>query len=201
MVVVIWFSPILLHLGQDWAKIPTSHCAGLISNYKKCLAAVTAAKEGRTRYWKQRFTCFCDAQICNTGLFFSINKLPFLLIFLSHLFDWVLFVYFQDTRVKIWCFFGSYLHRNIKNSTFKQLVCVLSTWVLNLRVLKLSSFLRRFCLFPYDMTPFETVRIAFLFFCIVSVFLYIYELRDNELYCTVLNPEHAFGSTECKSHG
>ncbi len=82
MVVIIWFSPILLHLGQDWAKIPTSHCAGLISNYKKCLAAVIAAKEGRTRYWKQRFTCFCDAQICNTGLFFSINIWPLIHFYL-----------------------------------------------------------------------------------------------------------------------
>ncbi len=27
-----------------------------------------------TRYWKQRFTYFCNPQICNTGSFFSINK-------------------------------------------------------------------------------------------------------------------------------
>ncbi len=35
---------------------------------------VTAAKGGHTRYWKQRFTYFCNAQIWKTWSFFSINK-------------------------------------------------------------------------------------------------------------------------------
>ncbi len=41
---------------------------------QETLPSVTAAKGGHTRYWKQRFTYFCNAQICNTGSFFSINK-------------------------------------------------------------------------------------------------------------------------------
>ncbi len=48
---------------EEWAKIPTSRCAGLISSYKKHLPAVIDAKRGHTRYWKQRFTYFCHWQI------------------------------------------------------------------------------------------------------------------------------------------
>ncbi len=49
---------------EEWAKYPTSHCSGLISTYKKRLPAVIAEKESHTRYWKQRFTYFCNAQLC-----------------------------------------------------------------------------------------------------------------------------------------
>ncbi len=53
----------LLHvIVQDW------------SAFQETLPSVTAAKGGHTRYWKQRFTYFCNAQIVNTGSFFSINK-------------------------------------------------------------------------------------------------------------------------------
>ncbi len=74
----------LLHvIVQDWSAFTRT--------------SVTAAKGGHTRYWKQRFTYFCNAQICNTGSFFSINKWQRKYIF-SHLFDSVLFVYFQDLK-------------------------------------------------------------------------------------------------------
>ncbi len=59
---------------KEWAQTPTCYCAGLISIYKKTLPSVTAANGSHTRYWKQRFTNFCSAQICNTGYIFSVNK-------------------------------------------------------------------------------------------------------------------------------
>ncbi len=45
--------------AEEWAKIPTKCCAGLISSHKKCLDAVIPIKGDRTRYWNQKFTCFC----------------------------------------------------------------------------------------------------------------------------------------------
>ncbi len=32
------------------------------------------SKRGHARYWRQIFTYFCNAKVCNTGSFFSINK-------------------------------------------------------------------------------------------------------------------------------
>ncbi len=62
------------------------------------------------RYWKQRFTYFCNTEIWNTGSFFSINKWQrkyFSLTCLSR---------FSLSIMKIWWCFGSYLCRNIENS-------------------------------------------------------------------------------------
>ena len=35
---------------EEWSKIPPARCAGLISNYRKRLVEVIAAKGGSTRY-------------------------------------------------------------------------------------------------------------------------------------------------------
>ncbi len=72
------------------------------------------SKRGHTRYWKQRFTYFCNAQICNTGSFFSINKWQRKCFSLTCLI-WFSFSTFR-TYMKIWWCFGSYLCRNIENS-------------------------------------------------------------------------------------
>ncbi len=96
---------------KEWAKTPTCYCAGLISIYKETLPSVTAAKEGHTRYWKQRFTYFCNAQICNTGSFFSINKWQRKYISLTCSIRFSLSTF--RTYMKIgWCF-GSYLWAEI----------------------------------------------------------------------------------------
>ncbi len=50
------------------------------------------SKSGSHQILKAKFTYFCNAQICNTESFLSINK--WLWKKMSHLFDWVLFVYF-----------------------------------------------------------------------------------------------------------
>ncbi len=76
--------------------------------------SVTAAKGGHTRYWKQRFTYFCNTQICNTGSFFSINKWQRKYFSLTCLI-WFSLSTFR-TYMKIWWCFGSYLCRNIENS-------------------------------------------------------------------------------------
>ncbi len=82
---------------------------------QETLPSVTAAKEGHTRYWKQRFTYFCNAQICNTGSFFSINKWQRKYFSLTCSIRFSLSTF--RTYMKIgWCF-GSYLCRNIENST------------------------------------------------------------------------------------
>ncbi len=67
-----------------------------------------------TRYWKQRFTHFCNAQICNTGSFFSINKWQRKYFSLTCLIQFTLSTF--RTYMKIWWCFGSYLCRNIENS-------------------------------------------------------------------------------------
>ncbi len=80
---------------------------------QEALPSVTAAKE-YTRNWKQRYTSFCNAQICNTGSFFSINKWQRKYFSLTYLIRFSLSSF--RTYMKIcWCF-GSYLCRNIENS-------------------------------------------------------------------------------------
>ncbi len=78
------------------------------------LPSVTAAKGGHTRYWKQRFTYFCNAQICNTGSFFSINKWERKCFSFTCLIRFSLSTF--RTYMKIWWCFGSYLCRKIENS-------------------------------------------------------------------------------------
>ncbi len=111
----------LLHvIVQDW------------SAFQETLPSVTAAKGGHTRYWKQRFTYFCNAQICNTGSFFSINKWQ-RNIFLSLVwFGSLCLLSGVRTYMKIGLCFGSYLCRNIESSkghckastTSKQPLCI-----------------------------------------------------------------------------
>ncbi len=81
---------------------------------QETLPSVTAAKGGHTRYWKQRFTYFCNAQICNTGYFFSINKWQRKYFSLTCLIRFSLSTF--RTYMKIWWCFGSNLCRNIDNS-------------------------------------------------------------------------------------
>ncbi len=81
---------------------------------QETLPSVTAAKGGHTRYWKQRFTYFCNAQICNTGSFFSINKWQRKYFSLTCLI-WFSLSTFR-TYMKIWWCFGSYLFRKIENA-------------------------------------------------------------------------------------
>ncbi len=85
---------------QDW------------SAFTRSLPSVTAAKGGHTRYWKQRFTYFCNAQICNTGSFFSINKWQRKYFSLTCLIQFSCLL----SGLEIWWCFGSYLCRNIENS-------------------------------------------------------------------------------------
>ncbi len=81
---------------------------------QESLPSVTAARGGHTRYWKQRFTYFCNAQICNTGSFFSINKWQRKYFSLTCLIGFSLSTF--RTYMKIWWCFGSYLCRDIENS-------------------------------------------------------------------------------------
>ncbi len=81
---------------------------------QETLSSVTAAKEGHTRYWKQRFTYFYNAQICNTGSFFSRNKWQRKYFSLTCLIGFSLSTF--RTYMKIWLCFGSYLCRNMENS-------------------------------------------------------------------------------------
>ncbi len=54
---------------KEWAKTPTCHQHLTDQHLQETLPSVAAAKGYWTRYWKQRFTYFCNAQICNTGSF------------------------------------------------------------------------------------------------------------------------------------
>ncbi len=93
----------LLHvIVQDWStftgNVTFSYCS----------------KRGSHRYWKQRFTPFCNAQICNTGSFFSINTWQRKYFSLTCLIRFSLPTF--RIYMKIWWCFGSYLCRNIENS-------------------------------------------------------------------------------------
>ncbi len=81
---------------------------------QETLPSFTAAKGGHTIYWKQKFTYFCNAQICNTRSFFSINKWQRKYFSLTCLIRFSLSTF--RTCMKIWWCFGSYLCRNIENS-------------------------------------------------------------------------------------
>ncbi len=84
----------LLHvIVQDWSAFTINFTFSYCS--KGC----------HTRYWEQRFTYFCNAQTCNTGSLFSKNKWQRKIVFF-HLFDLVLFVYFQDLYENLMKFLG-----------------------------------------------------------------------------------------------
>ncbi len=107
---------------KEWAKNSYMLLCRTDQHLQETLPSVTAAKEGHTRYWKQRFTYFCNAQICNTGSFFSINKWQRKYFSLTCLIRFSLSTF--RTYMKSDDVFGSYLCRNIENSkgsqTFKQ---------------------------------------------------------------------------------
>ncbi len=89
----------VLHLGT-----PTCYCAGLISIYNKFYLQLL----------QQRFTYFCNAQICNTISFFSKNKWQRKYLYLTCLIRFSLSTF--RTYMKIWWCFGSYLWSNVENS-------------------------------------------------------------------------------------
>ncbi len=100
-------------LPKEWAKTPTCYCAGLINIYKKRYLQLLQQKRV-TQILKQRFTPFCNAQICNTGSFFSINTWQRKYFSLTCLIRFSLPTF--RIYMKIWWCFGSYLCRNIENS-------------------------------------------------------------------------------------
>ena len=83
----------VLHRIMD--KNSTKPMCRLINIYQKWIIEVIAAEGGHTRYWKQRSTYFCYLKICNIGSFSSINAW-LSIIYLSHLFNCILSIYFED---------------------------------------------------------------------------------------------------------
>ncbi len=59
---------------KEWAKTPTCYCAGLISIYKKLYLQLLQQKGVTPDTESKDSHTFCNAQICNTGSIFSINK-------------------------------------------------------------------------------------------------------------------------------
>lgn len=53
-------------LYWEWAKIPSSRCAGMMNSYHKYLAAVTASEGAHTRYESKSLNTFATHR-CNTG--------------------------------------------------------------------------------------------------------------------------------------
>ncbi len=70
---------------------------------QETLPSVTTANGGHTRYWKQRFTYFCN-MICNTGSLFSKNKWQRQHFYLTCLIRFSLSTF--RTYMKIWWCFG-----------------------------------------------------------------------------------------------
>lgn len=107
-------------------------CAGLINSYHKHLPAVIAAQEGHTDT-----ECKGSHTIANRYEILDIYNKWQSIIFLTHLFNYVLFLYFS-TCVKIWCF-GSYLYGNTENSVSKESFTVTISFSVGLFWLFLST--------------------------------------------------------------
>ncbi len=103
---------------QDWSALTSIFMQKFTGNFTFSYCS----KRGSHQILKAKITYFCNAQICNTGSFFSINNDKENIYILTCLIRFSLSTF--RTYMKIWWCFGSYLCRNIENNTgfttFKQ---------------------------------------------------------------------------------
>ncbi len=113
---------------------------------QETLPSVTAAKGGHTRYWKHWFTYFCNAEICNSGSFCSINTWHrkhfsltcLILVSLSTFRTWYenqmkFWVIFMQKYIKFQRVHKAALYIKIKCSLLKQLRLIVANFLSCLR--------------------------------------------------------------------